>query len=89
MPRKAGTPAKVKPSYQLVAFFAGRPGSQAETHTSKRETIRQLKRLLVQGQKGSKGSVTMIDSKGKRTLILQAEVAERGDGTLYVKELEL
>ena len=59
-----------------------------ENHNGKRESIRQLKRILVQAPEGSTGSVTMI-REGKETLIYQATVGTRPSGHTYVKAEEL
>lgn len=79
-------------SYRIVAFIAGRSGSQTETVSGKRAAIRQAKKLIAPHSFGSAVHVTMHEDNGgtgKNTLIFQAHVAKKRDGTLYVRSDEL
>lgn len=74
--------------YRAVTFIAGRSGSQTDELGSKREIIRTVKRILGQAPFGSASSVSQV-TPNKTTLIYQAHVAKRRDGTNYVRSDEL
>jgi hypothetical protein len=75
-------------NFQIVAFISGRQGSQTENFPNKRMALRQAKKLIEPHPFGSAVHVTMQDN-GKNTLIFQAHVAKRRDGSLYVRSDEL
>jgi len=81
-------------NFQIVAFISGRQGSQTENFPQKRAAIRQAKKLIEPHPFGSAVHVTMQekDEDGntkKATLIFQAHVAKKRDGSLYVRSDEL
>ena len=85
---------KTKVWYFARAFITGRQGSQTEESGSKREAIRSAKRMIAEHPFGSAVEVHMVRPGGgetpdSKTLIFQAHIAKRRDGSLYTRSDEL